>query len=334
MGVPHYMLKEKVMSVEKGSKSIYNDGYVKGHNYGWRGAVKAYSFGKPDDEFVDKLDKKYKDGYNKGYTQCIEDNSQREKYKIAEARQHHYDMGYNDALAHMASEEAEKTLELKKKGYEEGYDGGFEDGFNKAIKEMSHNQALGETTEYEFGTDGCCENHNPKKETQGDVQELLNKSSNEFTGIWVAKDNSGKLKVLSTNDGDCDVELVEHVSNSYPCVGDITTISIGDLKEHWNRGRVECDYTNTEDEQLKKELALVEKYPHYYKDIRHLNTIDIYRFFELFGVTDPCIQHSMKKLAVGGKRGAKDYEKDIKEAMDTLKRWEYMQEENKRGLGD
>ena len=94
------------------------------------------------------------------------------------------------------------------------------------------------------------------------------------------------------------------------------------------------DSIETCDEQLEKELTLVEKYPHYYKDIRHLNILDIYRFFDLFEVTDPCIQHSMKKLAVGGKRGAKDYEKDIKEAMDTLSRWEYMQEENKRGLDD
>ena len=88
------------------------------------------------------------------------------------------------------------------------------------------------------------------------------------------------------------------------------------------------------DKQLEKELALVEKYPHYYKDIRHLSILDIYRFFDLFEVTDPCIQHSLKKMAVGGKRGSKDYEKDIKEAVDTLSRWEYMQEENKRGVND
>lgn len=101
-------------------------------------------------------------------------------------------------------------------------------------------------------------------------------------------------------------------------------------------GNADCcefgDVYATDDEQLEKELSLVEKYPHYYKDVRHLNILDIYRFFDLFEVTDPCLQHSLKKMAVGGKRGAKDYEKDIKEAMDTLKRWEYMQEENKRGL--
>lgn len=89
---------------------------------------------------------------------------------------------------------------------------------------------------------------------------------------------------------------------------------------------------DTDGAQIKKELSLVEKYPHYYKDIRHLNIIDIYRFFDLFNVKDPCLQHSIKKMAVGGKRGSKDYEKDIKEAMDTLNRWEYMQDENKRGL--
>ena len=112
------------------------------------------------------------------------------------------------------------------------------------------------------------------------------------------------------------------------------TLALESLKEYWVKEKTANEDKNIEGKQLEKELKLVEKYPHYYKDIRHLNIIDIYRFFDLFEVTDPCIQHSVKKLAVGGKRGAKDYEKDIKEAMDTLNRWEYMQEENKRGLGD
>ena len=255
------LAKEKITELDElDSNRIYNDGYVKGHNDGWRGAVKAYSFGKSDNEVVDKLDKNYDDG--------------------------------------------------------------FDDGYNTAIKEMKSDKL----------NIGVCGSNVPNKETQEAMQEVLDKDSNEFAGVWVAKDGSGKLKVLSVDEGDCDVELIEHVSNSYLCVGDTATISVDDLKEHWTKERVECNYITTEDDQLEKELELVEKYPHYYKDIRHLNIIDIYRFFELFEVTDPCLQHSMKKLAVGGKRGDKDYEKDIKEAMDTLKRWEYMQEENKRGL--
>ena len=281
---------------EKDNKRVYNDGYVKGHNDGWHGAVKAYSFGKPNNEVVDKLDKEHEEGYNKGYTQCIEDNSQRNKSEFVEVRQHHYDMGYNDALAYLASEEAEKELELKKQGYEEGYDGGFEDGYNTAIKEMKVDK---------FNS-GVCGYNVPNKETQEAMQEVLNKGENEFAGIWVAKDGSGKLKVLSLNEGTCDVELVEHVSNSYLCVGDTATISIDDLKEHW-----------TQEELVNKEA----KHNHYRKSVEHLDYIDIYRVCKLFKVKDDshCLHHSIKKLLMSGQRGAgKSKIQDITEARDSL----------------
>lgn len=252
------------MSVENGGKRIYNDGYVKGHNDGWRGAVKAYSFGKPDNEVVDKLDKKYKEGYKDGHNDCSE-----------------------ELHSHMS----EKELEYKKQG--------FEDGYNTAIKEMSNNQALGEDI--------------------GEESESI--SILDFGAI-----GEGYTRELySVTEG---VDIIDFIKKnfdnikSFAQVGDVASIEMFDK---YNSGR---------NEQLEKELALVEKYPHYYKDIRHLNIIDIYRFLDLFGVSDPCIQHAAKKLSVGGKRGTKDYEKDVKEAMDTLNRWEYMQEENKRGLND
>ena len=309
-------------------KDELNNEYVKGKTDGYNeGYQHGFTLAK---EKITELDK---EELESEYQRGLKEGKYLERLDSLNSRQHHYHLGYDDALTRMASEEAENNLELKKQGYEEGYDGGFEDGFNTAIREMSNNQLLGETTEYEFGTEDCCEHHNPNKETQ-EAMQVLDKDTNEFEGIWVAKDGSGKLKVINVNGGSCDVELVEHVSNSFLCIGDTATISVDYLKEHWTKERAECNYITTEDDQLEKELELVEKYPHYYKDIHHLNIIDIYRFFDLFEVTDPCIQHSMKKLAVGGKRGAKDYEKDIKEAMDTLKRWEYMQEENKRGLND
>ena len=257
---------------------------------------------------------------------------------IAKARQHHYDMGYNDALAHMAAEEAENALELRKQGHEEGYDEGFDDGYNTAIKEMSNNQALGETTEYEFGTENCCEHHTPSKEAQEAMQEVLDKDVSEFEGIWVSKQHNPDWKLNCFSDCGSLVwmQVLGTPDSSAYVVGDVFPMSKEKLKSDYTKLLEDntVENINTEDEQIEKELALVEKYPHYYKDIRHLNIIDIYRFFDLFEVTDPCIQHSVKKLAVGGKRGSKDYEKDIKEAMDTLKRWEYMQEENKRGLDD
>jgi hypothetical protein len=69
------------------------------------------------------------------------------------------------------------------------------------------------------------------------------------------------------------------------------------------------------------------KYNHYYKDVRHLDGIDVYRVLELFNVTDPCLQHAIKKLLCAGKRGAKDEERDVEEAIDTLGRYQDMKVE-------
>lgn len=55
--------------------------------------------------------------------------------------------------------------------------------------------------------------------------------------------------------------------------------------------------------------------------------IDIYRVLNIFNVTDPCIQHAVKKLLVAGGRGHKDIETDIEEAIQALERWQDMREE-------
>jgi ribosomal protein L21E len=68
---------------------------------------------------------------------------------------------------------------------------------------------------------------------------------------------------------------------------------------------------------------------HYFKDVSHLDTIDVYRVLELFNVANPCIQHAVKKLLVAGGRGAgKDINKDIQEAIDSLERWKVMRQED------
>ncbi|CAB4169121.1 hypothetical protein UFOVP1516_91 [uncultured Caudovirales phage] len=70
------------------------------------------------------------------------------------------------------------------------------------------------------------------------------------------------------------------------------------------------------------------KHPHYFKDTRNLDAIDVYRVLHLFDVSDPCLQHAIKKLLCAGGRGAKDMDQDVREAIDTLERWENMQVEN------
>ena len=66
---------------------------------------------------------------------------------------------------------------------------------------------------------------------------------------------------------------------------------------------------------------LAEEHQHYYKDVSYLNTVDVYRVLKLFNVTDPCIQHAVKKLLVAGGRGAgKSIERDLREARDSINR--------------
>lgn len=69
---------------------------------------------------------------------------------------------------------------------------------------------------------------------------------------------------------------------------------------------------------------------HYFKDVSHLEAIDVYRVLQLFAVTNPCLQHAIKKLLCAGGRGAKNDVKDVREAIDSLTRWQEMRVEDVR----
>lgn len=69
------------------------------------------------------------------------------------------------------------------------------------------------------------------------------------------------------------------------------------------------------------------KHSHYFKPVPFTH-IDVYRILELYEVTDPCLQHAIKKLLVAGGRGSKDKYKDVQEAIDTLSRWQDMRAED------
>ena len=66
-----------------------------------------------------------------------------------------------------------------------------------------------------------------------------------------------------------------------------------------------------------------EDHNHYFKPCPY-DTLDVYRIISIFGVTDPCIQHALKKLLCSGVRGHKDQSKDIQDVIDTLERWKQM----------
>ena len=70
------------------------------------------------------------------------------------------------------------------------------------------------------------------------------------------------------------------------------------------------------------------EYKHYQKSVEHLKWIDVYRVLVLFGVTNPCVQHAIKKLLCAGQRGAKDERRDVQEAIASLVRYLEMQTED------
>ena len=66
----------------------------------------------------------------------------------------------------------------------------------------------------------------------------------------------------------------------------------------------------------------------YIVDISKYNKLDIYRILKLYEVSDPCLQHAIKKLLCAGKRGVKNQTQDINEAIQSLKRLLEMQGED------
>lgn len=71
------------------------------------------------------------------------------------------------------------------------------------------------------------------------------------------------------------------------------------------------------------------KHSHYKKPVARLKFLDIYRILKLYAVTDPCLQHIVKKALCAGQRGAKDFRQDVQEIADTAQRCLEMIDEDK-----
>ena len=65
------------------------------------------------------------------------------------------------------------------------------------------------------------------------------------------------------------------------------------------------------------EIEQVRKHRHYFKDVSNIAEIDVYAVLKLFDVTDPCLQHIIKKALCAGKRGHKDMMEDLQNIVDT-----------------
>ena len=70
-------------------------------------------------------------------------------------------------------------------------------------------------------------------------------------------------------------------------------------------------------------------YQKYFKNVKHLDEVDVYRVLNLFDVTDHALGHAVKKLLLCGVRtGGKTPIQDVIEARDTLNRWVEMERED------
>jgi hypothetical protein len=71
---------------------------------------------------------------------------------------------------------------------------------------------------------------------------------------------------------------------------------------------------------------MTRKHGHYYRPFP-FRDIDFYRLALVYSITDPCVQHVIKKLLALGRRGAKDDAHDVQDCIDTLERWKEMRAE-------
>lgn len=84
---------------------------------------------------------------------------------------------------------------------------------------------------------------------------------------------------------------------------------------------IESTSGTTEQKEGSKDVSEASsKHKHYFKDVSKLNEVDVYAILYLFEVTDPCIAHVVKKLLCTGKRGHKDFERDLQDSIDSLVR--------------
>jgi len=88
---------------------------------------------------------------------------------------------------------------------------------------------------------------------------------------------------------------------------------------YWQNSLIERQEVSNRVEQLRS-VEAARKHSHYFKDVSGVDQIDVYAVLRLFEVTDPCLQHIVKKALCAGKRGAKDWAKDVQEIADTAQR--------------
>jgi len=182
-----------------------------------------------------------------------------------------------------------------------------------------------------------------EKAQRGDLIELTEARGAYTRGEWleVLESASGYVRARGARDADelihvsdCDYSITKRKADMQP--GDLTWLRRRVCDETANHAPTQHSINNakfsvntlTQDEldAMTRQSDVKRKHAHYFKPTPY-EAVDVYRVLSLFAVTDPCLQHAIKKLLVAGGRGHKDAAKDVQEAIDALERWQEMRKE-------
>lgn len=149
------------------------------------------------------------------------------------------------------------------------------------------------------------------------------------TGDWVVDDHrydSFEYENFDIPNG-VNAVIISHVGSLCFYKDDGYERYLKEGKDHkvlWHREKVEVEGEKLDTDamlaDIDVQIATHSQHGHYFKDVRDLNVIDVYQVLRLFNVTDPCLQHIVKKALVTGGRGHKNFERDLKDIHDTSKR--------------
>ena len=141
---------------------------------------------------------------------------------------------------------------------------------------------------------------------------------------YLTKNSSGNYQLVNHRFSEDDIEVPEGENVAYKDHDSgavyFTSLEMGyrDVEVIWKRHTKpeELPFMDSLNDQYA-EIEQVRKHRHYFKDVSNIDEIDVYAVLKLFEVTDPCLQHIIKKALCAGKRGHKDMIEDLQNIVDT-----------------
>ena len=260
----------------------------------------------------------YNEGYQHGFTLAKEEITELNEQERQQIYYDGYDSGHNQWQNDYGFTIPNNTIKnLEATNYKKGLKDKAQ--INEAVKQNIANKAFKEGYAQAYS-----ELHAPTTERERQLQE---KAWDEGY-VSAIEDYLTQGEEFVSNKGCYEFRyeagaeqfIKENMDNikSYTRVGDVVSIELYDI---------DCEHSPNEETQEAMQEVLDKnnrKHSHYFKDVRHLDYVDVYQVNKLFPVKDDtdCILHARKKLLVcGGRGGGKDMLKDVTEAYDTLKRY-------------